>query len=290
MPLQNTSQTISTYGASDIPNINTGHSNYNLGQSDSGGIGQTPDDNSINRDETGPPEQYNGPEELIKYPGQYEDNARSLREVYALPRRFCQRGGFRFITDLLVNPLMEMLLAAEKEGVNLIVNSAFRPPVNNVLDENGKIVGTSQKDLRLQNLKSEFKGKLAEPWLYKTTVVAPFTKGGKQYNIGDSYKVSPQKTHFHPLTAPSYSSGHGASTAVDFQTGGGTTPQFKWLCFNGWKYGFIRVVASESWHFKYSPSQAKNGPTAVLPYTYRSGKNSWNDVFGPNEPNWSTIT
>jgi len=288
-PLQNINDTITSYGFSEIPS--TSGIGTNTANSDpfySGG--SDPDDSSSNRDSLGPPEQYNGPEELVKYPGLYEDNSKSLREVYALPRKFAQGGGFRFITDLLVNPLMEMLIAAEKEGVKLTINSAFRPPVNNVVDENGKIIGTSQKDLRLQNLKSKFKGKLAEPWLSRTTVTSPFTHGGISYKIGDAYRLSPQKEHFYPLTAPSYASGHGASTAVDFQTGGGTTPQFKWLCFNGWKYGFIRVVASESWHFKYSPSQAKKGPTAVLPYTYRSGKNSWNDVFGQNEPNWNSLT
>lgn len=282
-PLKNINDTISSYGLSELPDDGIGYNTVNTNGS------TQEDDDSLNRDIIGPQEQYNGPEELTKYPGLYEDNSRSMREIYAIPQRFTQGGGFRFITDLLSNPLIEMLLAAEQEEITLIVNSGFRPPVNSIKDKSGKVIGKSQKDLRLQNLKPEFEGKFAEPWLYKTTVIAPFTRGGKTYNIGDPYTMAPQKTHFHPLTAPSYSSGHGASTAVDFQTGGGTTDQFKWLCFNGWKYGFIRVVASESWHFKYSPSQAKNGPTAVLPYSYRSGKNSWNDVFGENEPNWSTL-
>lgn len=282
--LQNTNDTIISYGLSEILDDGIGYNTENTNQEVEG------DDGSTSRDDIlGPPEQYNGPEELVKYPGLYEDNSKSLREVYALPRRFCQGGGFRFITDLLVNPLMEMLLEAEKQQIQLVVNSAFRPPVNNVLDENGKVIGTSQKDLRNQNLKNLFKGKLAEPWLRTTTVIAPFNFNGTQYSIGDTYKLSPQKSHFSPLTAPSYASGHGASTAVDFSTARATNEQYKWLCNNGWKYGFIRVVATESWHFKYSPSQAKNGPTAVLPYIYGSTKNSWNDVFGENEPNWSNL-
>jgi len=225
---------------------------------------------------------------LTKYPGLYEDNSRSMREIYAIPRRFTQGGGFRFVTDLLANSLMEMLLAAEQEEITLIVNSGFRPPVNSIKDESGKVVGKSQKDLRNQNIKPLFKDKISEPWLRKSTVTSPFNFNGNSYNVGDTYNLTPSSTHFSPSTAPSYASGHGASTAVDFQTKN-AIPQFKWLCLNGWKYGFIRVVPSEPWHFKYSPSQAKNGPTAVLPYTYNSSVNSWDNVFGENEPNWSTL-
>ncbi len=282
--LESANNTIKSYGLSEIPNTNSIGYNETSIENETG-----PDDQSNDRDDIGSPEEYTGPEELTKYPGLYEDNSRGLREVYAIPQRFTQRNGLRFVTDLLINPLMEMLLAAETEGVTLTVNSGFRPPINNIIDKDGKIVGTSQKDLRVQNLKNKFKGKLAEPWLYRTTVTSPFTLNDISYNIGDTYTLSPQKTHFSPLTAPSYTSGHGASTAIDFQTGGGNNSKFDWLCFNGWKYGFIRVVASESWHFKYSPSQAKNGPTAVLPYTYGSDKNNWNDVFGPNEPNWNIV-
>lgn len=279
--LKNTNDTITSYGLSQLPDDSIG---YNTGNT-------TPetqaDDNSVSRGNLSiTPEPYNGPEELVKYPGLYEDNSKSNREIYALPNRFTEGGGLRFVTDLLITPLMEMLLAAEKDGVGLIINSGFRPPVDNVIDNEGKIVGTSQKDLRLKNLKSKFENKLAEPWLRKTTVVSPFTHKGTSYNIGDTYELSPQKEHFSPLTAPSYASGHGASTAVDFYTGGG---RYSWLCFNSWKYGFIRVVASEAWHFKYSPTQAKNGPTSVLPYTYGSSKNNWEDIFGSNEPNWNTL-
>ena len=282
---QSSNDTITSYGLNEIPNTSgIGYNNANIGNEPADN-----DDNSTNRDILGPPEQYEGPEELTKYPGFYEDNSRSMREIYAIPRRFAQGRGLRFITDLLVNPLIEMLLAAEQEGVLLTVNSGFRPPVNNIKDKTNKIVGTSQKDLRTQNLKPLFKNKLAEPWLRKTTVISPFRFNGNDYSVGDPYELSPQKSHFTPLTAPSYASGHGASTAVDFQTGGGNNQKFKWLSFNSWKYGFIRVVSSEPWHFKYSPSQAKNGPTTVLPYTYNSNKNSWNDVFGENEPNWNNL-
>ena len=100
------------------------------------------------------------------------------------------------------------------------------------------------------------------------------------------------KTYFTPVTAPSFRSGHGASSAVDFSTASATNEQYRWLAKNGWFYGFIRVVKSEPWHFKYSPGDAQKGPTAILPYKYDPGKsyentlNRWNNVFGAEEPNW----
>ena len=66
------------------------------------------------------------------------------------------------------------------------------------------------------------------------------------------------------------------------------------MCQNGWKYGFIRTVNTEPWHFGYSPEKAKNGPTAVLSYKYEPGveykntTNRWNNVFGAVEPNWES--
>ena len=184
---------------------------------------------------------------------------------------------------------MKMLLAAEKEGTILTVNSGFRPPVDDIY-LNGKRIQTSQKYERIKNLKSKYKGKIKEPWLEYSTVIVPFDN----YEVGDSYKVKPQKKHFKPLTAASYKSPHGASLAVDFSTNGATSKGYKWLAKNGWKYGFIRTVYSEPWHFGYRPEKAQNGPTAILPYKYEPGKgmeyttNFWNNVFGQTEPNWET--
>jgi hypothetical protein len=180
-----------------------------------------------------------------------------------------------------------MLSAAEKDGVTLTVNSGFRPPVDDIY-LNGKLIQNSQKTVRLKHLKPKFKGKIKEPWLERTTVLEPFDG----YEIGDTYSVTPQSKHFKPLTAASYKSPHGRSLACDFATASATSNGYKWLARHGWKYGFIRTVYSEPWHFGYKPEKAKNGPTAILEYKYEPGKdykettNRWNNVFGATEPNW----
>ena len=227
-----------------------------------------------------------GFEDLTKIPGKYEDNSRTLRELFLVPKRFSN--GIVLVTDSLASPLMTMLLSAEKSGTTLTVNSGFRPPVDDIY-LNNKLIQKSQKTVRLANLKNQYKGKLKEPWLKNTTVIQPFDG----YQVGDSYRTTPQKKHFSPLTAPSYGSPHGRSRACDFSTNSATSDGYKWLAKNGWKFGFIRTVSSEPWHFGYRPDVAEKGPTALLPYKYEPGKsyknttNRWNNVFGSMEPDWT---
>jgi hypothetical protein len=59
-------------------------------------------------------------------------------------------------------------------------------------------------------------------------------------------------------------SSHGKGTAADIPLGFQSskfktsrpdllTKQYRWLCLNAWKYGFIRTVKSERWHWEYRP-------------------------------------
>lgn len=68
--------------------------------------------------------------------------------------------------------------------------------------------------------------------------------------------------HCNPATALPGSSGHQRGTAADLSTGMGTTKysspnritkQYRWLSLNAWKYGFIRTVHSERWHWEFRP-------------------------------------
>ena len=35
------------------------------------------------------------------------------------------------------------------------------------------------------------------------------------------------------------------------------TKQYRWLSLNAWKYGFIRTVRSERWHWEYLPGKGQ---------------------------------
>lgn len=68
--------------------------------------------------------------------------------------------------------------------------------------------------------------------------------------------------HCSPKTALPGNSAHQRGTAADVSTGMGyinysapqrITKQYRWLSLNAWKYGFIRTVRSERWHWEFRP-------------------------------------
>jgi len=141
----------------------------------------------------------------------------------------------------IADAVLDMKAAAKKDGVNLLVTSGFRPGFNpsiNTKSQSGvKITAQSQEELYKQNC------------------------------VG--------KSKCRPATAGAGRSKHGNGIAVDFNTGsrGGAikTPLnssvYSWLVKNSWKFGFIRTVSSEEWHFEYWFDKSKSGPYAVLPKT-----------------------
>jgi LAS superfamily LD-carboxypeptidase LdcB len=54
------------------------------------------------------------------------------------------------------------------------------------------------------------------------------------------------------LAAPSGRSNHNRGIAVDIATGQSTrTPPYRWLTANAPRFGFVRAVPSEPWHWVY---------------------------------------
>jgi len=139
----------------------------------------------------------------------------------------------------IADAVLDMKAAAKKDGINLVVSSGFRPGFNpsiNTKSKSGvKITAQSQEELYEQNC------------------------------VGRA-KCSPD-------TAPAGRSKHGNGIAVDFNTGsrGGDIKNplnenlYSWLVKNSWRFGFIRTVASEEWHFEYWKEASKSGPYAKLP-------------------------
>ncbi len=146
-----------------------------------------------------------------------------------------------------------MVAAAKADGVNIRLSSGFRPPLEaiNVTSSKGvKLTFTSQYNLRT-----------SDRWT------------GKCGAYNDNARRTAGASCFHPATAAPGKSLHGNGVAIDINTGGfsstlpGTgalTPVYVWMAVNGWKYGFVRAVRSETWHYEYWPSLAKKGPYAKL--------------------------
>jgi hypothetical protein len=154
-----------------------------------------------------------------------------------------------------------MAAAARIDKVNISLNSGFRPPLESVTGKTSKgikINFTSQKALRTK-----------DRWTGKCN--------GGVFNEEARVSKKVGCSCYHPATCPPGISKHGNGIAADLNTGGfpsvlpatsALTSVYVWMALNGWKYGFVRTVSTETWHFEYHPEQAKKGPYAG----FRSGK------------------
>ena len=179
---------------------------------------------------------------------------------------------------------LTMKSAALKDGIKLSINSGFRPQFGenlNVVSTKGVLVlADSQHVLRVANLE---KPNYPDP----NNVTNP---QGNIVNVDSAtlkpqvfHQVSPNNTqgYFKNAVAVPGSSKHGNGTALDLNTGTRLTNSlhstplqntiYVWLVTNGWKYGFVRTVNTEEWHFEYRPDLAKLGPYGGFAGMYSSG-------------------
>jgi LAS superfamily LD-carboxypeptidase LdcB len=144
-------------------------------------------------------------------------------------------------TDFVANAYLDMKAAAKKESIELSISSGFRPAYG-----------------------PEVTGK---------------TKSGKTFNVTTQeylYNGWIAKKPGFNLAAKPGRSNHGNGIALDLNTGSRgkkslTEARYKWLVMNSWKFGFVREVYNEEWHFDYLPDLAKKGPYGKLPSN--GGKN-----------------
>lgn len=169
----------------------------------------------------------------------------------------CQIDG-KPVNVKIADSVLDLLEAAKKDGIVIKINSGFRPdfyPNVSAKSESGVSVSAqSQEELYKQNCKN---GKC------------------------------------DPDTAKPGNSKHGSGIAIDFNTGSRegkfkplNTPVYKWMIKNSWKFGFLRTVGSEEWHYEYWPEKAKSGPYGKLA---SSNRLYWSDL-GLNNlqgPSWS---
>jgi LAS superfamily LD-carboxypeptidase LdcB len=163
--------------------------------------------------------------------------------------------------------ILELQKAALSQGLKILVSSGFRPAEGSgkVMTSKGREVKfTSQLELRKD------RGR----WVNRS-------RYGKSdtdfiYNAGASY--------FSPKTSPVKSSKHGFGIAIDFSIGG--TLSFKplqkekyiWMVKNAHKFGFVRTVNTEEWHFEYIPEKAKKGPYGAM--SGKGGANLFHSSLG----------
>ena len=137
---------------------------------------------------------------------------------------------------------LDMVAAAKADGIEIKVNSGFRSPEDPISTKSASGVPVSAQSQR--SLWNDYIAK--KPG---ANVAAEPPKKGKDGKLSGG-------------------SNHGSGIAVDLNCGGASSgrkvnlnkDRYVWLVKNSWKYGFVRGVAVEEWHYDYLPDKAKKGP------------------------------
>ena len=188
-----------------------------------------------------------------------------------------------------------MYAAAKADGINLIVGSGFRPAAG----PSAKWTSASGKTGRFTTQESIRRS--TKRWKKDSSAYVRFVSPGNEstdkviYSSGNTAngrwgtKVGDEAfvwyapaNAFQASTAPPGLSNHGTGVAIDLNTGSGDSarnnPVYHWLAKNSWKFGFVRGVSSEEWHYEYLVGLGKPAPTS--PFTIVSESNSrWYDIF-----------
>jgi LAS superfamily LD-carboxypeptidase LdcB len=151
---------------------------------------------------------------------------------------------------------LKMQESARKDGVKISINSGFRPafgPNFKGKTSKGKSVNiTTQETLRRDKSR----------WV--TSERAKFTND-------EDFIFKARSSAYNPQTAPPGASNHGNGIALDLNSGSRVSLKkvlnnkiYEWLVRNSWKFGFVRAVKTEEWHFEYRPDVSQKGPYALF--------------------------
>jgi len=157
----------------------------------------------------------------------------------------------KVITEGLAEAYFTMRSAAQEQGVTLEIVSGFRPAFGpNVMLETSKgrrIAATTQETIRRNR--------------------STWSRRSSWQGDDESFVFQAPSNYFTPTAAKPGTSKHGSGLALDLNTSSRphlNTSVYVWLVKNAHRYGFVRTVSSEEWHFEYLPQQAIRGPYAVL--------------------------
>lgn len=171
--------------------------------------------------------------ELPEVPGEWPKyNTSTGKEISMHKLRIIDNVPF---FESLCPPVLKMMKAAKEDGVTIRLTSGYRGVKDVVVD--GKKYATGQLTLRKQNAKNS-------SW-----------KTDAMWNDTTSKLWTARSSKFKPFTAAPGRSKHQSGIAIDMSTHSRTskTGVYAWLVNNAYKYGFVRTVSTEEWHWEYIP-------------------------------------
>ena len=196
------------------------------------------------------------------------NNGLVLNELYLVP------GGTQVAPKETAQAALIMAAAAKVDGVTLSVGSGFRPaagPTVRWTTTSGK-TNTLTTQEAIRRTESRFVKSSSD---YNKFINNNGTATGKWGSkIGkEAFVWYAGSSAYKAATAPPGSSNHGSGIALDFNTGTRdrstgfselNATVYVWLARNAHRYGFIRTVSSEEWHWEYLPTEAVKGPYAKV--------------------------
>jgi len=193
--------------------------------------------------------------DLDLIPGEYLDNDKNVINL-------AQIDGQAVRVDV-ANAYLTMREAAKEDGITLKINSAFRPPYPSTNGNDALYKGTKRYGI---NTKSESGVRVkasSQKWLYD----------GKNTGFPE---IGRPKSSFNLAARPG-GSRHGDGIGFDLNTGGSSgsrksgvnRERYEWLVKNSWRFGFVRAVKSEEWHYDYRPHLIE-----------KKGKGPYSDIDG----------
>tara|TARA_R110000868_G_scaffold92791_9_gene257397 strand:+ start:2913 stop:4523 length:1611 start_codon:yes stop_codon:yes gene_type:complete len=152
---------------------------------------------------------------------------------------------------------LAMKKAAQADGVLIKLGSGYRPQFGQNFigkSSSGKtVVFETQESLR----RDKARWKADER---------------KKFKDDEDYIFKAKSSAYSPQTAPPGKSKHGNGIAADVNVGsrvsfGGTlnSTNYVWMIKNSYRFGYVRTVSNEEWHFEYQPEMALNGPYGGIP-------------------------
>jgi LAS superfamily LD-carboxypeptidase LdcB len=149
---------------------------------------------------------------------------------------------------------LQLKKAAAAQKIDVAVFSGFRPATGTgTVRSNKGNTYTPTSQLALRKQRGRWSGR--SRW-----------KGDD-----NSFIYNAPANYYTEATAPPKGSKHGSGQAIDINIGKRRasrntlrTREYVWLVKNAHKFGFIRTVPTEEWHFEYWPEYAVNGPYAKL--------------------------
>ena len=238
---------------SSSPTTNTSPSDNNNGD----GTNPEQTNPTTQPDITGEPTNQTPPnEDAEKYDLEYvvdhqmKDNSGVIRKLVVIDKQpVDEKVGIAFL---------KMRDAAKKDGIKISINSGFRPAFG------PNFGGKTSKDRTIKIVTQESLRRDKSRWVASERA---------KYSSDDEFVMKAKSSAFNPPTAPPGKSNHGNGIALDLSTGSRVAflkvlsnngEVYKWLVNNSYKFGFVRAVNEEEWHFEYHPDKSSKGPYAIV--------------------------